>query len=111
MKGRYRKFHGKRALLNGPGFQTTAAIVAEIEDTSTWVVDVKDRYLPEPRIVLQFANCDRSISFIVDVDDTNYANDLAKVQTMISALKAFERGLKIERERYVGRKRVGEDDE
>jgi hypothetical protein len=101
VKGRYQKFHGRRALLNRPGQQTTAAIVAEVEDSSTWrgTSSIYDK----PDITLQLANCDRSISFDVSIEDATYENDVEKIGIMIDALQKFRRGFIKERQRYLDR--------
>lgn len=100
-EGRYRKFHGRRALLNQPGQQTTAAIVAEIEDSSTWH-GVANKY-DEPRCTLQLSNCDRSISFECSISGLMYENDLEKVSIMIDALQKFRRGMVKEHSRHLAR--------
>lgn len=107
--GRYEKYHGRRYLLNTvPGQQTTAAIVAEIEDTSTWRGEVLTSSYDQPSTTLQFANCDRSISFDCSVDGKGgrYENDLKKLDLMIESLQAFRRGFKLERERHVRRRQA-----
>lgn len=95
-----RSYHGRREMLNRPGFQTTAAIVAEIENTEAG--------LPrwgEPEYTLQLSDCDRSISFTLDMDTPEgRRNNLHKVDTMIRALTEFRKGLDIEQKRYARRK-------
>jgi hypothetical protein len=99
------KWHGKRALLNGPGYQSTAAIVAEIEDSSTWpaVNDEVDTWR-RPSTTLQIANCDRSIAFDMDwVDKAGMKNDLKKIDIMIDCLTKFRAGLELEQQRMIER--------
>jgi hypothetical protein len=111
-KHRRQRWHGGRALLNGPGHGTTAAIVAEIEDTSTWLKgkdgqgdDYSDRWIPMPACTLQIANCDRSIAFEFEWEtDADRANNVHKIDTMIDALQALKAGVILESERYVQRK-------
>lgn len=108
------RWHGKRAMLNGPGHGTTAAIVAEIEDTSTWDEgkdsygdDYSDRYIPAPSFVFQIANCDRSIAFEFEFDtDAARTNNVQKIDTMVACLEALKAGLILETERYVNRKKL-----
>lgn len=98
-RGRRKKWHGKRALLNGEGYQSTAAIVAEIEDSTGW--ESEPSYNPVPAVTLQFANCDRSIAYDLDWgDDDSLQNSLDKVDLMIDCLRRFRKGLVKEQERY-----------
>lgn len=95
-------------MLNRPGYQTTAAIVAEIEDTSAWKPgkdrngrDLSSSYGTEPLYTLQLSNCDRSISFMLEFGSPErHANNLHKLDTMISALEKFRTGLAQEHEAY-----------
>lgn len=109
-----RRVHGKRALLNSPGHDSTAAIVAEIEDTGHWR-DGQDRsgeplhdngwYAPYSEF--QITDCSRGVSLSVRVDSANgYRNSLRKVDTMIDALTKLRDGLVVERKRYVQRERI-----
>lgn len=106
-------WHGGRALLNSDGFQSTAAIVAEIEDTSAWS-DGKDRDGDDlsawgytPRYTLQLSDCDRSISFDLDMDSPEgRKNDLHKIDTIIRTLRAFRTGLAAEQRRMVAREKL-----
>ncbi len=94
-----RRFHGGRALLNLPGHESTAAIVAEVEDSATWKRGTG--YDIEPKIVLQIANCDRSIAFTCDMENAReQANALHKVDTLIDTLTAFREALVLEHARY-----------
>lgn len=109
-----RKHHGGRAMLNKAGHYSTAAIVAEIEDTGGWpkgmVPEERDftRWNIQPQTILQIANCDRSIAFEIDMDDDG--NSLAKLDTLIEILTAFRKGFKIEMKRYEKRAaELGED--
>lgn len=108
-----------RAMLNLPGFQTTGAVVAEVENTSTWKSG-KDRdgrdltkWACDPHVTLQFADCDRATSFDFTFgNEFEHENNLHKVDTMITALTKFRSGLALEQERYMDRLvLVGEDDE
>lgn len=107
-----RRYHGRRALLNLPGLHSTAAIVAEVEDTSTWRAGrdrdgdpINTSYQCTPKSMLQIANCDRSILFQVDVDDSGeMPNNLHKLDTLIDALVQLRAGLVVEQERYEARK-------
>lgn len=107
-----KRWHGRRALLNSPGFSSTAAIVAEIEDTSGWEKgkdgdgkDLKSAYGAEPDYTLQIANCDRSIAFDLDFGPEGWANNVRKVEIMIDTLSKFRDGLIAERVAYTMRVR------
>ena len=100
---RAKKWWGGRSLLNKPGYQSTAAIVAEIENTEHYTDDDWQR----PRYTLQFANCDRSISFELDLYDKEArANSLFKVKTMARLLAEFQEGLEQEIKRIEQRERA-----
>lgn len=107
------KCYGGRALLNSEGHHSTAAIVAEVEDTSVWPDGENGRgneiqpWNTEPYCMLQIANCDRSILFDLSWStEEERENALDKVDTLVETLTAFRRGLKIEQRRY--RKRAAE---
>jgi hypothetical protein len=109
-----KSFRGGRALLNLPGQQSTAAIVAEIEDTSGWgkgEVRGKDHTSDtwvgslEPDYTLQIANCDRSIQFELEFDTPDQReNCLYKIDTLLEVLSEFRGALVDELERYQDRK-------
>lgn len=121
MKPYREKVRGGRALLNGAGHQTTAAIVAEIEDTRPWPkgrirggrkigTDLDGKPSDEvpwelfPNVTLQIANCDRSIAFELDYETPDdLANNLHKVDTMIAVLSEFRAALADEQERFARR--------
>lgn len=111
------KVRGKRAMLNGSGFGTTAAIVAEVQDTRSWK-DGRDEdgdkisRWSSPDAVLQFANCDRSIAFEIDWgNEAQMANSLAKVDIMIDALKSFRKSLADEQKRHLRRLEALKEDD
>lgn len=100
------KVHGKRAMLNQPGYCSTAAIVAEIEDTSKRKKKPENDYELQPEVTLQVSDCYRSISFDFHFDEADdRKNDLHKVDVLIDALTAFREGLAIEQERYAESKK------
>ena len=101
MKGRMKKFLGGRALLNGRGHQTTAAIVCEIEDVSKWESEQGD-YVPLPEYIFQIANCDRSIAFMLDFGSAReHRNNLKKIDTMIRVLQEFRAGVDSSQDAYL----------
>lgn len=115
-----RKYHGGRGLLNLAGHQTTAAIVAEIEDTSTWKAghdgqgkEIKSKWQVTPYVTFQISDCTRVVSFDLGVsEEDEYENALHKVDCMLDSLKAFRKGLVTERKRYLARtKGLDETDE
>lgn len=114
---------GGRALLNLSPHQTTAAIVAEVEDTREWkagevrgrpigtdadgeeVTKLSDlRWELAPESTLQIANCDRSITFEIDWQtEGERANTLHKLDTMIEVLSDFREAVADEQRLYVER--------
>lgn len=119
MPAKKKKFHGGRALLNLEGQESTAAMVAEVEDTSSWKKgkgydgsELKHRWEATPSILLQFANCDRSIAFTGSIDTPeNIENTFYKVDTMIELLQKFRAGIAIEAARYADRVAGLDDDD
>lgn len=94
------KVRGKRALLNLPGFESTAAIVFEIQDTRQEDPD-NALYMNEPDYTFQIADCSRSISFAFDFRSPEaQENNLYKVDTMIDVLRAGRRALVAEHALY-----------
>lgn len=117
MAKRVTRWHGGRSLLNPIGIQTTAALVAEVEDTESWDKG-KDRsgeslregygFNISPQYTLQFSDCDRSISYDLSFGSkSEHKATLFKINTMVDLLTAFRDGLVIEIERYEERKRQG----
>lgn len=108
---RKKKFFGKRALLNLPGHEGTAAIVAEVEDSSTWPagknkygVPITNNYQAENDASLKISDCSRVVELTLDLSsDLEFNNSLHKIDTMIDALSALRTGVVIERDRYVER--------
>lgn len=93
------KVRGKRALLNLPGFESTAAIVFEIQDTRQ--VKAGALYANEPDYTFQLSDCSRSINFELDFRSPEaQENNLYKVDTMIEVLKAGRRALVAEHALY-----------
>jgi hypothetical protein len=109
------RVHGKRAMLNPPGFHSTAAIVAEIADTRDRkpgcdamgepVTLDDDIYKAEPEyVMLQISDCDRRINLAIGFRTAGDRRDaLYKVDKIIDVLSEFRKGLVIEQERYVRR--------
>ena len=93
-------------MLNLPGHHSTAAIVAEIENT----VVTGEEY---PDACFQISDCNRSISldfeslhrYYDDPREDVMANDIHKIDVMLDALKAFRKGLLVEHERIRARER------
>lgn len=111
------KVHGQRALLNKPGFSSTAAIVAEIEDTGDWKpgCDKEGRPLARtsstwdilPEMNLVISDCSRTVTFdqpSADIESWN--NSLSKIDIMIEALNSLREGIVIEKKRYSERKEI-----
>lgn len=110
------KVHGLRSLLNPRGICSTAAIVAEIEDTSSWKpgcdgegrpITKENSWSSQPAVTFQIANCDRSVAFEFEWDTSEQrAAGIWKVNRMIRALEGFRAGLEVEQKRYVDRQRA-----
>jgi hypothetical protein len=105
----------ERWFLNLPGFHGGAYVVAYVEDTRErdLMVNVncdedctRCPYNFEPRMILEIADCNDSISLDFDVDtEAGRANSLHKLDTLISALRVFRAGVVTEFEPYDRRQR------
>lgn len=114
------KVHGKRSLLNPPGYQSTGAIVAEVEDSSAWKKDCdatgkllvdSGEWSLQPTATLQFSDCDRVVRYIIEFHDSDSRKgSLNKIDKMIDALNLFRVGVVTEQERYVERKKKFDTD-
>jgi hypothetical protein len=100
-----RQVHGGRSLLNMPGHHSTAAIVAECDDTvSREINDDDDGYRLQPNITCKITDCDSSVNIEFDVSTANQLeNSLFKVDAMIDALMGMRDGLIIEHHRLQDR--------
>lgn len=102
------RVRGKRALLNLPGFESTAAIVFEIQDTRKEDPD-NVLYGHEPNYTFQLSDCSRSVSFALNFRSPQaQENNLHKVDTMIEVLRAGRKALVAEHALYNKRKNAGE---
>lgn len=108
---------GARRLLNGRGFGSTAAIVAEVENTSRWKPGcgrdgkplVSGQYEREPDVMWQVSDCSRAVVFEDHwTTAAGRRNTLRKVDAMIAVLQSFREGLVAEQARYVQRVRFAE---
>jgi hypothetical protein len=108
-RGRRVKWHGRTAMLNKPGFQSTAAICCVVEDSSTWPVGRDSEGEPiskwsTPSYTFQIANCDRSLAWELDFQTPgSRANDMHKLNVLVDTLTKFRDGVKLEQERMVQR--------
>lgn len=117
------RVHGKRFMLNPPGVQSTAAIVAEVEDSSGWRpgkdgqgrdFDLSELWTLEPVVMLKVSDCDRAATLAIQFATlaiqfaTPYLRRaaLVKVDRMIEALTAFREGLVKEQKLYAERVRT-----
>ena len=91
-----------RRFLNLPGFHGGAYVVAYVEDTSGREISKRDpfgyegsRFVnPQPRIILEIADCSERINLEFEVDsELDVENSLHKVDTLIDALAEFRAGL------------------
>lgn len=103
-------------MLNPPGVQSTAAIVAEVEDSSGWRpgkdgqgrdFDLSELWTLEPVVMLKVSDCDRAATLAIQFA-TPYLRRaaLVKVDRMIEALTAFREGLVKEQKLYAERVRT-----
>jgi hypothetical protein len=111
----YRARVNERWFLNLPGFHGGAYVVAYVEDTS----DCGLRSEPyceddcpdcphnfEPRLILEIADCYKRVNLDFDLDlEEARANSLHKLDTLISALRVFRKGLVEEGAQYERRER------
>ena len=88
--------------LNLPGFHAGAYVRAYVEDTSGQEVMAPTpertyHQFPYPRIVLEISDCYRRIELEFDVSSADERmNSFHKLDTLISALHGFRRGLEAE---------------
>jgi hypothetical protein len=112
----YRARVNERWFLNLRGFHDSAYVVAYVEDTRECGLrhcggcgDEECRRCPynyEPRMILEIADCNTRINLEFDVDsEPGRANSLHKLDTLITALRVFRKGLKAEFEPYDRRER------
>jgi hypothetical protein len=105
------KLRGGRAMLNQAGHESTAAMVAEVEDTRGWKEgcdgdgdEIKSKWALEPDTVLRISDCDRAVGLSIQWDtEEDRENALFKVDTMIALLRDFRKGLVAEQRLYVKR--------
>lgn len=111
----YRARVNERWFLNLPGFHGGAYVVAYVEDTSECGLR-RDHYCDddcsdcpynfEPRTILEIADCSRRINLEFEVaSEAARANSLHKLDTLLSALRIFRRGIEAEFEHYDRRAR------
>ena len=95
------RIYGKRAMLNLPGYGTTAAIVAEAYELADGTAVVK----------LAVSDCDRSLNF--EMSDLGsgkqFENDLHKLDTIIGCCQELRNAL-VALKRQRDRRRDGADD-
>jgi hypothetical protein len=112
----YRARVNERVFLNLPGFHGGAYVLAYVEDTSERDLARDDGcddplckdcpYNPEPRMILEMADCNRRIQLEFDIEtEAERANSLHKLDTLIAALRVFRQGLVDEFEPYDRRQR------
>jgi hypothetical protein len=103
MPSPYRARVDARRFLNLPGFHGGAYIVAYVEDTSQrevesrcgWRDDEEYRVNPEPRIILEIADCSSRINLELELGSDLHVdeNSLHKVDTLLSVLAELRDGL------------------
>jgi hypothetical protein len=115
----YRARVNERWFLNLPGFHGGAYVVAYVEDTS----DCGPRHRPdcdddcpdcpenfEPRMILEIADCEERINLWFDLEtERARRNSLHKLDTLITALRVFRKGIVEEFEQYDRRERELEE--
>jgi hypothetical protein len=91
--------YGGRAMLNLPGHHSTAAIVAEIDNTEGWGDDPK-----VPNIICRISDCEGYVNIEFDVNTANQLeNSLHKIDVMVEALLAMREGFVPEHHRIQDR--------
>lgn len=100
-----RQVHGGRALINLPGHHSTAAIIAEVDDTTGKTVDPDDDgYQLVGEAICQITDCDNKVRIELDITTANQLeNSLFKVDTIIETLLSMRDGLVIEHHRLQDR--------
>lgn len=82
-----RRVYGRRALLNLPGYHTTAAIVAEVENFDGWW-----------RATLHISDCDRKVSLDLPdpgvCDDAAFDNAMHKLDTLVGSIRELQKGMR-----------------
>ena len=111
----YRARINERMLLNLPGFHDAAYVYVYVEDTTERALHRNAGCAEscsccpsnfEPRMVLEVADCYKTISLAFDIDSgAGRENSLHKLETLVSALRLFREALVAEFEPYDGRKR------
>lgn len=111
-----KKYRGRRTLLNMPGFQSVAAIAAEIEDTSKWKVghdrngkkiEAGNQYAIEPEVIFSISDCYRVIDLSFSFENPGeLANNIYKVERLIGALEVFRTALEDETLRFRSRMEI-----
>lgn len=94
----YRARINERHFLNLPGFHAGAYVVCYVQDTSELDV-VEGRYPrnPQPRMILEIADCSERIQLEFEVDDAHARmNSFHKIDTLIGALERFREGMAAE---------------
>jgi hypothetical protein len=107
----YRARLDERAFLNYPGFHGGAYVLAYVEDTSGRECEKPAwggrRVPPTPCTILEIADCHDRINLEFDVtSETQRANSLHKVETLLAALHRFRDALEAEGRLYGERERV-----
>ena len=91
-----------RRFLNLAGFHGGAYVVAYVEDTSGREITKRDLFgydggcyvRPQPRIILEIADCSERINLEFEIDsELNVENSLHKVDALLGALTEFRAGL------------------
>ncbi len=77
---------GHRAMLNLPGYHSTAAIVAEVRDGG--------RGGGYAFATLQISDCQRSVSLEFNVNEPDeFENNLYKIDTILESMRVFRRAV------------------
>lgn len=88
--------YGRRGMLNLPGWNSTAAIVAELENLEGW-------WQP----TLKISDCDRAVSLNLMQPDTStdaqFENDMYKLDTIAGSVKELQRAMRTVRRRTRGK--------
>jgi hypothetical protein len=96
------RMYGRRAMLNRPGYESTAAIVAEVVENKGYGKE------PEPfwDVMLQISDCSRTICLSLrdpadpETDDEQFENDMHKLDTIIDCVYELQKGMRKVRRLY-----------
>ena len=101
-----RSVYGGRALLNLPGHHSTAAIVAEVENTEDWPLRLSlkgeeyESYNVQAEVKCKITDCESAVNIDFEFLSANQLeNSLHKIDVMVEILQNLREGLIVEHHR------------